>query len=622
MESVQKCSAKESNTLKSKNILNAEVLNHSSCGLGVFDASSGLMIWHNKAFKKMTWFGTAKNGRKATVVHYLDVFGDKDQDVIDQLFTIAMSTGTAIDPERYVRRGLNRSFLCQIKFIAFDPDQSGKNTHFVLELVDLSIEKLYEDLIAKEEQVRNLKNRLKTILDNAHSGFMLVDIEGKVQSGFSKGCNDIFDREINYGEFIQDLLQLEGRTRDHFEFALDQAFDDFLPDTVALKQIPDRFTALGKHLTIEKAVVRDHFNTPTYVLITIKDVTALWRSEEDSKLKQSLIHILQNRTTFERMLQDIHDSLSDDHLELLISDQDKLRALLHLMKGNFSLFGLDQMSAEIHQIEDKTTIEKEDFRKVRKDLVQFVADHREVLNIREDGKRQYIEVTDAKIEELYEVMLSSESPDLLRKRVRLWTEQLNMVNAREYFQPFSKLVQKLALKLNKQVSYSFVGGETKILPSDFESIFEVLPVVISNAVDHGIEAPSDRGEKSDTGRILIKVEDLDSATWLFSVSDDGRGLDAEMLRRKAVERGILTDQEAKEFSDSEAVNLIFDPEFSSQDEATQISGRGYGMVAVMEAVKSNGGHLDVRTQVGQGTTFTFYLPKKKRQTLVEDDTAA
>lgn len=599
--------------------LSLKVLDDATVGMGVFDAETGLLTWNNKSLKKMTWFGKAKGGRKAKKIHYLDFFPESDHLTILELQRIAMANGHAFDSEREVLKGQNKTLVANIKFIRIEDEISGEKNRFVLELIDLSIEKLYDQLKTKEEQLRRLQGKVKSILDHADSGFLLVDSHGKIQEGVSSRCSRLLGSDVLEGEALQELLGLEGPTKGQFEFALEQCFEDFLPQEVSLAQIPELVDLDDKKIHLATAMVRTINDEPAFVMFTLEDKTALMEAEQENRVKESLIYILQHKATFERLVMEFRKQLDQNGIAKLVDDPERARSFLHAMKGNFSLFGIDAMVDEIHMRESKVDITSIDFFRLREVLSAFIMNNQEILQLKVSGEREKFEVKKERIVELHTLMNSSDSASQLRKRVKVWSSQLDVASARELFQPFKYLIRKLAKKSQKEVEFKLHGGEIEILPSDFKGIFEIVPLLISNAIDHGVERLEERTAKDATALIEFTVEDLDSSTWMFSVRDDGRGINATKLREKAIQEGLLSAAQAEDFSDSEAVYLIFNPHFSMSDNVTVTSGRGYGMVAVMEAIKKIGGHLDVHTKPGKGTRFTFYIPKKNRLTLFDDE---
>ncbi|MCP4756291.1 MAG: chemotaxis protein CheA, partial [Proteobacteria bacterium] len=143
----------------------------------------------------------------------------------------------------------------------------------------------------------------------------------------------------------------------------------------------------------------------------------------------------------------------------------------------------------------------------------------------------------------------------------------------------------------------------------FKPFFSSLVHLIRNSVDHGLETTDIRSMlgKPDDGVLKIGAAQ-DKGRFIVTISDDGRGIDQEVIRNKALEKGLITSQQADAMSEKEVVKLIFESGFSTSEAVTDLSGRGVGMDAVASAVEALEGEIDVSTETDGGTTFTISLP--------------
>jgi two-component system chemotaxis sensor kinase CheA len=177
------------------------------------------------------------------------------------------------------------------------------------------------------------------------------------------------------------------------------------------------------------------------------------------------------------------------------------------------------------------------------------------------------------------------------------------------FSRFPRVVRDLASRQGKQVDLVITGQETELDRSVIEEIGDPLVHLLRNAVDHGVESPDERraAGKSPTATVRLVAEHVENSI-VITVEDDGRGIDPQRVRARAVERGMLSAEAAARLSDSEAVDLIFVPGFSTAAEVTDVSGRGVGMDIVRANVERLGGSVEVHTRPGQGTRFLLRLP--------------
>ena len=174
---------------------------------------------------------------------------------------------------------------------------------------------------------------------------------------------------------------------------------------------------------------------------------------------------------------------------------------------------------------------------------------------------------------------------------------------------FPRTVRDVALGCGKQVSIEMEGKETELDKTIIEAIKDPLTHLVRNSVDHGIELPEDRVKagKDPTGRLILRAFH-EGGRVNIEISDDGAGLNVERLRQKAVERGVITAEQAARLTEREIFNLIFLPGFSTAQKITNVSGRGVGMDVVKTNVEKIGGTVDVQSTAGRGTTVRVKIP--------------
>ncbi len=184
---------------------------------------------------------------------------------------------------------------------------------------------------------------------------------------------------------------------------------------------------------------------------------------------------------------------------------------------------------------------------------------------------------------------------------------LRMVQIRQTFQKMNRLVRDLAHKFEKDVRFETVGNDTEIDRNMVESIYDPLVHLVRNALDHGMEMPSERKEagKSLQGVVRLKAYHQ-GGNVVIELSDDGRGLDTEKVLNKAIEQGLVSPGE--HLSDSAIHALVFQPGFSTAAQISDVSGRGVGMDVVKKSVEKMRGKVDFTSVFGQGSTMTIRLP--------------
>jgi two-component system chemotaxis sensor kinase CheA len=195
----------------------------------------------------------------------------------------------------------------------------------------------------------------------------------------------------------------------------------------------------------------------------------------------------------------------------------------------------------------------------------------------------------------------------ITKNIQDQVMTLRMVPLKQTFQKMSRLVRDLSKKMKKPVAFHVSGEDTEIDKTIIEELNDPLVHLLRNAMDHGVEPPEERSAKNKpkTGSIWLNAYHRGGNVYI-EVIDDGRGLDMEKIRRKAVEKGLLAED--AELSDQEAHTLVLLPGFSTHDHATDISGRGVGMDVVRSNIDALGGRLDISSRAGEGSEFTVRLP--------------
>ncbi|MFV8823932.1 chemotaxis protein CheA [Thauera sp. WH-2] len=177
------------------------------------------------------------------------------------------------------------------------------------------------------------------------------------------------------------------------------------------------------------------------------------------------------------------------------------------------------------------------------------------------------------------------------------------------FQKYPRIARDLARSLGKDVELMLVGEDTEIDKTMIEDLSDPIIHLIRNAVDHGIEDAAGRAAAGKPSRSAVRLEARQEGDHIvIVVADDGRGMDAEKLRAKALSKGLITDEEASTMDERQSYNLIFLPGFSTAEKVSDVSGRGVGMDVVRTNIQKLNGSIEVSSQLGKGTTLVINLP--------------
>jgi two-component system chemotaxis sensor kinase CheA len=185
--------------------------------------------------------------------------------------------------------------------------------------------------------------------------------------------------------------------------------------------------------------------------------------------------------------------------------------------------------------------------------------------------------------------------------------RIRMVPISQIFSRFPRLVRDLSKSLNKKINLVIEGEDTELDKSVIEDLLDPIMHSVRNSIDHGIESAAERlaAGKPEEGMVLLKAANEGNMI-VIEIGDDGKGIDVESVKAKAVERGLISPN--KVLTDVEAFNLIFEPGFSTARQITSISGRGVGLDVVRRSIDALNGTVTVNSEYGKGTTFVIKLP--------------
>ncbi|QOY52582.1 hybrid sensor histidine kinase/response regulator [Candidatus Sulfurimonas baltica] len=231
------------------------------------------------------------------------------------------------------------------------------------------------------------------------------------------------------------------------------------------------------------------------------------------------------------------------------------------------------------------------------------------------AKNRLIKINDD-VEERYEGEEFLEELNQVVSIVSLVTTDLQiavmktrMLPIGKVFNKFPRMIRDLTRELNKKIELDISGEDTELDKSIVEEVGDPLVHIIRNSCDHGIEIPSVRAEQGKDEQGTIKLTAYNEGNQIIiQIDDDGKGLDADILKNKALEKGLITEKEADNMSDKEAFALIMKPGFSTAAVVTNVSGRGVGMDVVKTNIEKVNGIIDIDSEIGIGTSIKLKIP--------------
>ncbi|MBR4641721.1 MAG: chemotaxis protein CheA [Selenomonadaceae bacterium] len=187
--------------------------------------------------------------------------------------------------------------------------------------------------------------------------------------------------------------------------------------------------------------------------------------------------------------------------------------------------------------------------------------------------------------------------------------KVRMVPVSQVFNRFPRMVRDVTKELNKEINLTIEGEETELDRTVIDEIGDPIMHLLRNSLDHGIEMPDEREAKGKprVGEVGL-IARHEGNNVVIMVTDDGKGIDPDVIRRKAVEKGLFSQDEVDQMDDADAVRIVFLPGFSTAEKISDISGRGVGMDVVKSKIESLSGQVDVETHVNEGSVFKIKLP--------------
>jgi two-component system chemotaxis sensor kinase CheA len=222
-------------------------------------------------------------------------------------------------------------------------------------------------------------------------------------------------------------------------------------------------------------------------------------------------------------------------------------------------------------------------------------------------RNQILQFTPSKADASFNA--TSQRLNLITTELQTGVMKTRMQPIENVWSKFPRVVRDLTVGCGKQARLEMEGKHTELDKTLLEAIKDPLTHLVRNSVDHGLEPPAARLAKGKPAEGVVRLAAYhEGGQVIIEISDDGAGIDASVLRRKAVQKGLMTTEEAAARSDRDMLHVIFQAGFSTAEQVSNISGRGVGMDVVKTNIESIGGSVDVHTVVGKGTTFKVKIP--------------
>jgi two-component system chemotaxis sensor kinase CheA len=462
-----------------------------------------------------------------------------------------------------------------------------------------------EKIVQARTAALDARNRdMRLLLDNVRQGFLTIGADGSLAKERSAAVDRWLGAPAEGDSWFDYLGRVSQSFADGSRAAWDQVRRDVLPLDVALDLMPHTLKLAGAHLQLDYRPIGASEPYEHY-LVVITDVTAeLAREQAEIERREAM-------EVFERILNDRTgtESFFDEGSRIVAGltkagegDLPLVKRLVHTLKGNATLFGLDSVATLCHALEDRMAEEDrtpppEAYGALLERWARLAGDVARIVG----GRGHGIEVDEAGYVTLEKAVRRREAYGALLERVH----SLRYEPVTKRFAQFAEQARRIALRLDKgDLSVIIEDYGVRIDPGTSASLWASFIHAVRNAVDHGIESPSARvlAKKAPRGTLVLRANE-DEDRIVLEVVDDGKGIDWGAVRERALEQGLPVATKA----DLEAA--LFTDGISTAASVTDISGRGIGMGALAHDVRALGGQVTVESS-SAGTTVRMTLPRE------------
>jgi HPt (histidine-containing phosphotransfer) domain-containing protein len=458
-----------------------------------------------------------------------------------------------------------------------------------------------EGLVAERSAALVARERaMCLVLDAMSEGLISVDLEGKVAGESSKVALSWFGRTQTGTRVWQHLFADDERLSQDFQVGYTQVAEDILPFEVSAACMPQRFVRAGRTYSLGyRQVMQEHrFHQ---VLVIVNDITNQVESEQrerDAREQHQLLsHLLNDKQGLQVFVRESERLMLALRVE---KGREGALRLLHTIKGNTAVFGMESVSSLCHTLEDALGERAGGLTAVESNALSALwytrlARVEELLT-----SEEFVELDEEEFGEILSGLRQRRDYFELVELVQSW----KWVKTSLLLRRLSAQVRRIAEALGKNADVRIEHNHLSVMPGALDGFWGEMIHLARNAVDHGLESPEERAQlgKPAAGDIVLCTKVLPRGGFCIELGDDGRGLDFAALRAAAAQRGLAATSEI------ELIEIMFRDGVTTRDEATEISGRGVGLGAVVAACRAAGGSVEVETAPGKGTLFRFVYP--------------
>jgi len=510
-----------------------------------------------------------------------------------------------------------------------DPDMQEIFEGFIIETNEI-LEKLDLDLVEIEKRP-NDADLLNEIFRSFHtikgtSGFLglvklqklthhLEDILNKLRKGEAKVNGGIMDGILHAYDTLRHLLGvIENRKNEDYNIENSLKELKAIIDDLEKGGTGDVKVSAAKSKTVEKKNIvktapakKETSKKKDTKKTTVKSSAKKTKSKKDSK-KNEIEFYRENEEEIisEEELNVVSESAvkTNAEVEYLIEEEVEETAEVLAAKSESTSQQNDANNSSAKKGENSIRVDVERLDELLNFVQELVLGRNRLSQINHEVS---LEFEGTKISR--DLAETSRHIDLMTTELQLAVMKTRMIRIGKVFNRFPRLVRDLSKDLQKDIQLEIFGEDTELDKTLIEEINDPLVHLVRNSIDHGIEPPEIRkaAGKNPKGTVTLSAEH-EGNNIIITIADDGYGIDPEKIKAKAISKGIITAEKAKELSKIESYNLIFAPGFSTAEKVTNVSGRGVGMDVVKTNVSKLRGIINIESEVGKGTKIIIKLP--------------
>jgi len=497
----------------------------------------------------------------------------------------------------------------------------------------LGYNSIREDITAKEK-AKELHRKVNVLLRNATDGYLLIDKNMIIETGYSEICSHFFNKHYLSGGNIIDLLfeKEDENNRNLFIQGVKAIFTikDKEKKEILVTLLPTATFVNEKYFKIAYKVI-DDLNIMVIIRDITEEITLQNKLQMQNNRQKMIIQAISNindfielRSSFESFLTQLYKKGSQNEIVFGTNPKQILRDL-HTYKGIFAQMFFCSTPESIHKLETKVielikTSQTEAILNESENIKQNFEDDIEIFNhtigkhfINEQLKiEQKFTVCNDLKKQLNDIIINPINTTFKVQSIVSELEYLSYISMYEILEKHIEYVTYLSELLKKPVNpLKIYGDQNLMVPPTFRNFFKNILHLYKNSVDHGIEdIETIRGQGGHYSlNIVCEYYHKDNYLYL-NIYDDGVGVDIEKLLNIAIEKKIITQEEVEKLSENEKLQLLFYDGLSTKDVANEISGRGVGMASLQQSCKELGGEITVENRYDDGLSYSFKIPMK------------